>query len=56
MKEFITVSFNRPLAAFTRIFKNKKKVAFSFLLLIIVGILYTFTVIMGYKSGYQKQP
>lgn len=52
MKKFIIVSFYKPFVTYSLLFQHQKKVAFSFLLILILGILYTFTVVMGYNNGF----
>ena len=52
MKDFFTVSVLKPKSTYTRIFANPHKVGISSLLLFVLGICYTFTVIVGYKNGF----
>ncbi len=52
MREFITVSFLKSESTYKTIFSNERKVPFASILLLALGVLYTFTVVIGYRNGF----
>ncbi len=52
LKEYIAVSIFKPSSIYVNLFHDKRKVLISFSMLMVLGILYTITVIFGYKNGF----
>ncbi len=52
MKKYFFVSFYQPFETFQIIFKQKRKLGYASLALLTLGMLYTFTLIVGYQNGF----